>query len=292
MWKRRAGWAFALLLFMPAARGDGGLASGLVQTISGELVLTPPEGEPTTSVEAQVTYSHATRTGTVSLEIRSGGTAIADASAHLTADTQESAAAAVTALILTAMDALPGDLCRLLCLSDSRFRGDQELRSHASEIMDWWDAQGHAAYAAAYPNLRTHLGGRLQFNARSREHTVAVTLELSSPTAPLPLQVTGALLFPGPGAVSIVSGTLARPSPTAQYHTLQFRTSDDDGNNSTCRATLLLLPHQDGTLDVRGFVNSACDVDPDDVGSAPPFMNGPYTIEGIGNARLGEILGL
>jgi hypothetical protein len=268
----------------------GGLATRPVGKISGELVITDEQGVRHGVVTATQTYMQSTHEGTVHVAIKKDGVRVAVANARLQADTQEQAAAALSALILhlTGQPALPGYKCsdinegdrQGVHCSEIRFEGDMRVFAEvADKVIDWWDAQAsltHVGYVSPRPSLanlgklQLNVWGKHAFNGDELSSYAVLFFDPADPTK----IVGGSLVSPVPQRnLNVVSGTLAdkadTPAPGDFY--LNFDAEDGFTEHFTAQVAIDLLG--DGTVDVRGVAN---------LWNGVP---GKWIVEGVGNTK-------
>jgi hypothetical protein len=264
----------------------GGLAIRPVAKISGDLVITDESGVKQAVVGANVEYSQSTKDGTANVVIKRDGVKIAGASARIKADTQEQAAAAVSALILrlTNRNGRQGVQCSdnerfgLQC-SDIKFEGDHRVfTEQADDIIEWWDAHAkltYATYISPTPDLSGM--GTIQLSGHGFRvghiYTFAILyLDPSDPT-----HVVGGRVEMSPGGpdCNITGGTLVRNTDTPAPDDFNlFATTDCPF--LALAANLAISVLADGTIDVRGISSDwpCCD----DTGET-------VVLEGVGNGK-------
>jgi hypothetical protein len=266
----------------------GGLATRPVAKISGELAITDESGARQAVVVANVDYLQSTKEGTAHLAIRRDGVRVAAVNARIRADTQEQAAAAVSALILhlTNRNGRPGVQCSdinerggLQC-SDIRSEGDPRVfAEQADKIIDWWDAHAsltHAGYVSPRPSL-TSLGklqinvwGKHAFNGDELSSYAVLFFDSGDATK----IVGGSLVSPVPQRhLNVISGTLVDNgnTPAPGDFLLNFDAEEGFAEHFTAEVAIEALP--DGSADVRGVANTWNGV------------TGKWIVEGIGNTK-------
>lgn len=279
----------------------GGLAIRPVAKISGDLMITDESGARQAVVSANVDYLQSTKEGTAHLAIRRDGVRIVAINARINADTQEQAAAAVSALVLrlTNRSGREGVQCSdinerggLQC-ADIKFEGDHRvLTEQADQIIDWWDAHArltHPEYSSPKPTLQGL--GKLQLNLWKND--VSEVFHINR------WDTSYAVLFFDPADASkivgghvrtnnigvfcdrfkVVSGTLTDDSSSDAPgdFILQFDAKDTGGHDVTFTAVLAIDMLADGTIDVRGLTGEWPD--------SPERCGGGLTAEGTGNTK-------
>jgi hypothetical protein len=268
----------------------GGLATRPVSKISGDLVITDESGMKQAVVGAHVEYSQSTKDGTANVVIKRDGVKIAGASARIKADTQEEAAAAVSALILrlTNRNGRQGVQCSdnerfgLQC-SDIKFEGDHRaFTEKADEMIVWWDAHAkltYAAYVSPTPDLSGM--GTLQlsghgFRGTTPIYTFAILyLDPSDPT-----HVVGGRVEMSPSGpdCNITGGTLVRKTDTPAPDDFNlFATTDCLQLGLVANLAISVLA--DGTIDVRGISSDW------PAGGGSQGTGETVVLEGVGNGK-------
>jgi hypothetical protein len=273
-----------LATILLAAFGAGviyaGLATRDVGKISGELVITDEAGVRQAALSATHTYSQQTQTGLASVEIKKDGVRVANASATVSANSQQAAAGGITALMLFLTGRRPVDRPTLQ-ISNIQFSGDiTVIKENADKIINWWDAKAKLAYdnyLSPWPTLSSL--GKLQLTAWTIRDDgfldstfVILYFDPTDPTKIISGTLTRDPPFAGFAFFSVVSGSLEEQTGTpapGDFH-LRFATNPGVGQYN---ANLALEALPDGTVDVRGISRAGWPA-----GAA-------YTLEGIGNAN-------
>ncbi|HTG93566.1 MAG TPA: hypothetical protein VL866_13330 [Pyrinomonadaceae bacterium] len=269
----------------------GGLAIRPVAKISGDLVITDESGARQAVVSANVDYLQSTKEGTAHLAIRRDGVRIVAINARINADTQEQAAAAVSALVLrlTNRSGREGVQCSdinerggLQC-SDIKFEGDHRvLTEQADQIIDWWDAHAqltHPRYESPVPDF-TDLG-QLQFNVHGTDESTGESVNscvilFFDPANPGTV-VGGKIYLIREGGTllghNVVHGSLGKNpyTPFPGDFILTFFTEVDEFGSG---GNVLILNQPDGTFDLRGSMTAW-----------PVAHPGTFTVEGVGNTK-------
>ena len=263
----------------------GGLATRPVGKISGELVITDEDGVRQGVVTATLEYSQATKEGAAHVAIKKDGVKVAAASARLRADTQEQAAAGVSALVLY-LTGRPGMQCSdinerggLQC-SSIKFEGDSRVFAEAADkLVDWWDAQAsltHPGYRSPAPSLANL--GKLQLNvwgkhASNGDELSSYAVLFFDPADPTKI-VGGSLVSPIPHKnFNVLSGTLADKADTPAPGDFMLNFDAEDGFTQHFTAQVAIDVLADGTVDVRGMAQ---------VWNSVP---GKWIVEGVGNTK-------
>src|SRR5262245_11389160 len=265
-------WVLAVLGGTTSAWA-GGLASGPIGRLSGELTITGDDGVRQAVVTAATNYSPSTRTGTAVTNIRRGDARLAHATADFTADTGDAALGGVTALVMAVTGQSPGRSS--LKLSNVRFDGDsRSFALHAGRLMDWWDDEAGLAvdtYLSPRPGLANL--GKLQLNVwgttgggSPERHFLTVLFD--------PADVTKVVGGTYNGVADVIGGSLlpitGTTDPTDFLLEVELQLS-----GGTPKATFVVAIDTlaDGTIDVRGSTNHTFGV------------SGTFTVEGVGNAK-------
>jgi len=266
----------------------GGLATRPVSKISGDLVITDENGTKQGVVGANVEYSQSTKDGTANVVIKRDGVKIAGASARIKADTQEQAAAAVSALILrlTNRNGRQGVQCQdinerggLQC-SEIKFDGDHRVfTEQADDIIEWWDAHAkltYATYISPTPDLSSM--GTIQLSGHGFRDADIYTFAILYLDPSDPTHVVGGRVEIAPAGPSrnITGGTLVRNTDTPAPDDFNLFTTTD-GPSGAFTANLAISVLADGTIDVRGI---SSDWPGGDGGSGESVV-----LEGVGNGK-------
>jgi hypothetical protein len=264
---------------------QAGLATAPIGRISGEVVLTGSDGVRHATAAATVSWNADSGSGDVRIEINQAGVTLSAVTARYTAETEQEAVGAVTALVLAVTDRGSGGQTSLR-LSDIRFEGDsQAFRGLAAGLIEWWDAKASLAiddYVSPAPSLAQL--GKLQLNGWGHNfHENAAVQSLAIVLFDGPGQVAGGhvttfdtSLLPD-SSCDIVAGSLTEiaftPTPGDFELELTFDTSSPICNSPLARARLAITVLADGTIDVRGISNAWI--------TPAPYV----TLEGTGNAK-------
>jgi hypothetical protein len=255
----------------------GGLATGPIGRMSGELVIVGDDGVRVAAVTAATSYLADTREGLVSFTIRQGGARLAHATAGFTAETDAEALGAVTALALAVTGQNPSGRS-VLRLTDVRFDGDaRAFAAYAGRLMDWWDAKARLAvdtYQSPRPDLASL--GKLQLNiwgtTGGGNRFSSLMILFFDPADPT--KVAGGTYRRMSASFDVVGGSLQADTSTPAPGDYVLEVTVDTGLDALGVFEVAIDALADGTFDVRGFATLL-----------PAGLFGPFTVEGVGNAK-------